>query len=202
VSKKDCQLIKELYGLPSYAALAYIEDQILKAVPEKIDENSFVFMGNWKRNDNLDGLIWFFNKVAPIIDFDVVINIVGKYVPDNVVGYVNPHVKVNVLGFVDNPYPLISNSRAFLSPLFSGAGVKQKVFEAMACGTPVIGNEIAFEGIDTHFGAFMLRFKNENEFVECMKKELPLKDRLEFKNAFSSAYRSKTIPQYIKEIVG
>jgi len=34
-------------------------------------------------------------------------------------------------------------SKALISPLFTGAGIKVKVIEALACGIPVIGTDIA-----------------------------------------------------------
>lgn len=52
------------------------------------------------------------------------------------------------LGFMDNPYVQIAKCQALIAPLFNGAGVKVKVIEALALGTPVIGTDIAFEGIE------------------------------------------------------
>lgn len=200
ISQKDCNMIKELYGFDAYPALAYIEPQIISSKPSEIYNDDYAFMANWKRSDNIEGLVWFFEKVAPLIDFPVRINIVGKnlnYKYDES----NPNVKVNYMGFVDNPYPFISNCRAFLSPLFTGAGVKQKVFEALACGVPVIGNDIAFEGIDSSYEKYMLKFNDEKDFVECMRKDISLSERLKLKEDFTLSYHSKTIPVYIQEIV-
>lgn len=202
VSKKDCELVNSLYNLPSNEALAYIDPQIVESIPTFINNDTYVFMAAWSREENREGLLWFFESVAPLIDFYVRIVIVGRGLPSDFIRCNNDRIKIEVLGFVDNPYPIVSNCRAFLSPLFNGAGVKQKVFEALACGTPVIGNEIAFEGIDNRYGDYMLHFENEREFIECMKKEIPIEERVSLKNNFSRDYHSKTIPQYIKEIIG
>lgn len=200
ISQKDCDLIKNLYGVDSRPALAYIEPQIMAAKPEKILENEYVFLANWARADNSDGLVWFFEKVVPLIDFPAKISIIGKHLHYQYDGS-NPNVTVDYMGFVSNPYPYVSNCRAFLSPLFTGAGVKQKVFEALACGVPVIGNEIAFEGIDTSFSKYMFRFENEGDFVQCMRREVPMAERLKLKEEFTKSYHSKTIPMYIEELV-
>lgn len=200
ISQKDCDLIKQLYGIDSKPALAYIEPQILDSQPNVIHEKDYVFMANWARPDNSDGLIWFFEKVVPLIDFPVKISIVGKNLKYRYDGS-NPNVKVDYMGFVPNPYPYVSNCKAFLSPLFTGAGVKQKVFEALACGVPVVGNDIAFEGINTAYKKYMLHFNNEKEFVDCMKMNISLDDRLKLKEDFTKSYHSKTIPVYIQELI-
>lgn len=51
------------------------------------------------------------------------------------------------MGFVENPLDIIYKSAALIAPLFTGAGVKVKVIDAFTTGTPVIGTEIAFEGL-------------------------------------------------------
>ena len=200
ISQKDCDLIKDYYGKDSKPALAYIEPQIIASKPDNISSHDYVFLANWARADNSDGLIWFFEKVVPLIDFPANICIIGKNLHYQYNGS-NPNVTVNYMGFVSNPYPYVSNCRAFLSPLFTGAGVKQKVFEALACGVPVIGNEIAFEGIDTFYDKYMFRFENEEDFVQCMKREVSMTERLMLKEEFTKSYHSKTIPMYIEELV-
>ena len=202
VSKKDCNLVKQLYGLPSNEALAYIDPKIMDSRPTEINRETYVFMAAWSREENLEGLLWFFEKVAPLIDFDIRVVIIGRGLASDAIKCHNSHIKIETWGFVDNPYPEVSNCRAFLSPLFNGAGVKQKVFEALACGAPVIGNDIAFEGIDEKYEKYMYRFNNEIDFVDCMKKDILLEERINLKNSFSHDYHSKTIPQYIKEVIG
>lgn len=55
--------------------------------------------------------------------------------------------RVEYLGFVENPVREISACQALIAPLKKGAGVKVKVLDALSSGTPVIGTDIAFEGI-------------------------------------------------------
>ena len=62
-----------------------------------------------------------------------------------------------MLGFVDNPYKIMSESLGLIAPLFHGAGIKVKVIESLACGTPVIGTEVAFEGIDFIENKYLIR---------------------------------------------
>ena len=85
-----------------------------------------------------------------------------------------------------------------MSPIFSGAGVKVKVVESLACGTPVIGNEIAFEGISDEFSDFMIYANNPEEYAEIINKiNLSIDKRLEFKERFMSNYQKQLISNYI-----
>ena len=48
--------------------------------------------------------------------------------------------------FNENHDDLYNNSRLFIVPLLSGAGIKGKILDSMAFGVPVIGTDLAFEG--------------------------------------------------------
>jgi hypothetical protein len=65
-------------------------------------------MSSWKRSDNRDGLIWFVEKVVPLIKEKTKIHIIGSNVPGELDFDCNPLVTIERHGFVDNPYPLIS----------------------------------------------------------------------------------------------
>ena len=143
-SEKDRKIIHDTYGIDSKVTNFFLDESLVKAEVTKI-EKRIVFFGKWKRADNFDGLKWFFDKIYNHIDKSIEIDIIGKWLPDDFLEKISDCDNVKYLGFVENPYPLIANSIATISPLFSGAGVKVKVVESLACGTPVIGTEIAFE---------------------------------------------------------
>ena len=169
----------------------------LKAIPTCIT-NEFIFIGKWSRADNLDGVLWFFKTVVPHITETVEISIIGKEFPKERIENKNHKVKVNILGFVDNPYPRIANCKAVLSPLFTGAGIKVKVVEALACGVPVIGTDIAFEGISSDYKSFMIASNTPDVFLKTMKEvNISLADRVEMKKKFLNGYQSETIPNFL-----
>jgi len=197
-SQKDCDLITSLYGIKANLCLDYIEEKIINAIPNEINDE-FIFMGKWSRADNLDGVLWFFKEVVPQINYPINITIIGKDFPIEKVENLNSQIKINVLGFVDNPYPRIANCKALLSPLFTGAGIKVKVLDALGCGTPVIGTNIAFEGIDKKLSELMLEANTANEFVKAMNGlEISINERIKEKNKFLQNFRSETIPEYLK----
>lgn len=199
VSKKDSELVKEIYHIDSKYALAYIEQQVKDVVPVEV-KDEYCFIGKWSRADNLDGVIWFYDMIVPYIKKPVVINIIGKNFPKDKISCNNPMVKTIFTGFMDNPYPLIASCRAMLAPLFTGAGVKQKVFESLACGTPVIGTEIAFEGLPLKYSNMMLLANDVDSYLKALDVNISLADRCRIKKEFIADYTSETIPQFLNKL--
>lgn len=198
--QKDVDLIKEYYNIEAHLCLDYIDDRIIDSKPGEIQDR-FVLFGNWVRPDNYEGALWLLNGLGEYLKFPIKVCIIGKKFP---IEKVIKHEKVDIdyLDFVDNPYPLIAESKAMLCPLFSGAGIKVKVIESLASGTPVIGTEIAFEGFDNSFDSYMLRCQDYHSFSKAIEYiNFPLNERLAFKSMFISSYRSKTIPAYLSDMI-
>lgn len=195
-SEKDRKIIKETYGIDSKVTNFFLDDSLVKAEPEKI-EKRIVFFGKWKRPDNLDGLKWFFHNVYSKMDKSILVTIIGKWLPEQFQSEIKDYSNVEYLGFVENPYPLIANSIATISPLFSGAGVKVKVVESLACGTPVIGTDIAFEGLPEKFANMMLLANDADSYLKAMETGISVEERRRMKEDFLENYTSETIPQFL-----
>lgn len=199
-SEKDRKIIRNEYGIDSRVTNFYLDDMVVNAYPRKI-EKQLVFMGKWKRADNYDGIKWFFDNVYNNIDKSYKIIIIGKWLPDDFVAQIKNLPNVEYLGFVDNPYDLIANSTATISPIFSGAGVKVKVVESLACGTPVIGNEIAFEGISEEFSNFMIYANDPKMYADKINGlDINLNKRVDFKKSFLNNYQKQLISKYINSL--
>lgn len=200
-SEKDKQIIKETYHIESKVTHFFLDNALIDARP-KVIEKRIVFFGKWKRPDNFDGLKWFFENVYSKIDKTIKITIIGKWLPDSFISEIQGADNVEYLGYVDNPYTIIANSIATISPLFSGAGVKVKVVESLACGTPVIGNDIAFEGIQGNYTRFMVRADSAEDYVNAIKEcNIDVNERMLFKQEFTRAYTSETIPQFLNKLL-
>ena len=196
-SEKDRDIIRKEYGIESYVTNFYMDNMVVNARSQKI-EKRLVFMGKWKRADNFDGIRWFFDNVYDKVDKRYQIVIIGKWLPDKFIARINHLPNVKYLGFVDNPYDIIANSVATVSPIFSGAGVKVKVVESLACGTPVIGNGIAFEGISEDFRDFMIYADKPDEYADKINNlNISLDKRLNFKNKFMANYQKQLMSNYI-----
>ena len=198
-SEKDRKIIMDTYGIESNVTNFFLDESLVRALPEKL-EKRIVFFGKWKRPDNFDGLLWFFKNIYNRMNKDIQIVIIGKWLPESFQAEIEGYDNVEYLGFVEDPYPLIANSIATISPLFSGAGVKVKVVESLACGTPVIGTEIAFEGLPRKYSKMMLLANDVESYIKSMEVEIPVEERRRIKQNFISDYTSETIPQYLLKL--
>lgn len=151
-SRKDCDVIKKEYGLNSSAVNFYLKNgrfDYEKSGIEKI-ENKFCFYGAWNRAENSAGLEWFLENVYPkfLASADFQFVVIGGGMTERLKSKILAYKNFKILGFVENPVVEIAKCQALVAPLFKGAGVKVKVIDALSSGTPVIGTEVTFEGIE------------------------------------------------------
>lgn len=199
-SQKDAQLVLKHYGIITNLSKEYLDDIIVKSSPEHIKDR-LVFFGKWNREDNYTGLKWFLDNVYPDLKTrSLSIWIIGKGLPNFIQNIIENESAIKYCGFINNPYEIISNSLGVISPLFSGAGVKVKVVESLACGTPVVGNDIAFEGIEVKDTSFMLNANTSIKYLECIEllKTISVDRRREFKQSFLANYESNSIVKFIE----
>ena len=196
-SNKDSKLIHSYFDLPSMTTSFYLSENIMSSFPKRIDDY-FVLFAMWKRNDNYEGLEWFLENILPQCNNNIKFKIIGAGLNEKLKEIISHFNNIECLGFVENPYPIIANSKGLISPLFTGAGVKVKVIEALACGTPVIGTHLSFEGIAEEYSEFMLQAETPNDFLFRMEKtNMSLDKRVSFKKNFLLTYSSKSIKHYI-----
>lgn len=200
-SEKDCILLRDWYGINSQSTTFFLNNWVINAKPDGRGDY-FVMFGSWGRYENYSALEWLMDYVAPHLSEEVNIKIVGG-------GKLPLYLKVRIekssifeyVGFLDNPYDIIANAKAEIAPLTRGAGVKVKCVEALACGTPVIGSEVAFEGIPNDFSDFMILASSIEEYVDKINNiNIPLAVRLEFKERFCYHYNRKKVLEYISLI--
>lgn len=197
-SQKDCNLINEIYNKKCNLCLDYIDENIITKTPVEIGDY-FTMFGDWTRKENLSGALWFFKYVTLVLKERINIKIIGRGFPDLKEKYLN--INIDNLGFVEDPYQIISNSKALITPLFAGAGIKVKVIEALACGTPVIGSEIAFEGLPDRYKEFMILCKKDCDFAEAIKNvNFDIDYRKMMKKRFINDYKSESIMKFINRL--
>lgn len=194
-SPKDNQLLATLYDIKSKDVCFFIPKLIYNTSPSTLT-NNIVFFAMWKRADNHQSLTWFIDNILPYITCNIII--IGSGLPNSLNDKIKKFSNIQYMGFLENPYPIIANAKALLSPLFSGAGVKVKVIEALACGTPVIGSKIAFEGIDNIYQNFMIEANTIPEYITAIENiQISLEERIAFKKFFLKNYLGKSILDYI-----
>ena len=195
-SEKDCKIIKNLYGYPSRSTTFFLSKEVIDATPTGKGDY-FVFFGGWSREENNEALEWFVNNVNPMIP-NVKYKVIGGGLPQHLRKRLNELENFEYLGFVNNPYPIIAGAKAEVAPLRKGAGVKVKCVDALGCGTPVIGTEVAFEGIPEEFSKFMTRADTAQEFaLSISNMKMTTAERIAFKLNFIENYNDKKILKFI-----
>lgn len=112
--------------------------------------NTILFVGPLFREENLDAMLWFSRDILPIISKIVPsaeLKIVGTAREEQTSLF--PHNKHIVFaGYVDDLVQEYSYASVVIVPLRIGAGVKFKVLDALAMGTPLVTTSVGAEGIE------------------------------------------------------
>ena len=142
-------------------------------------KNSIVFLGNFNHTPNVDAIKFIINDIWPKLENECVkrniklpcLDIVGDDMPENM-KYIIKNLKLNVKyhGYVKDLEKFFEEVKLSIAPLRYGAGLKGKIITSFQYGVPVIGSQIAFEGIDHKKIDTGIPFINENvdEYVNCI----------------------------------
>ena len=124
--------------------------------------------------------------------------------PEELQAKIKSNSSIEYIGFVDNPYPIIAQAKGLIAPLFHGAGVKVKVIESLSLGTPVMGTDITFEGIDN-----INYCKDKNalinisslNFYEAISQlfSLSVRDKKYIQESFIKNYNSTKFMDHLRE---
>jgi len=103
---------------------------------------------------NVDAAFHLIRDVFPVVRVeipDAQLHIVGRdptpelRAAQNVPG-------VTIIGFVEDVRPWLEGATVFASPIRFGAGIQNKVLEAMAMELPVVASTVAADGLRTNEG--------------------------------------------------
>jgi glycosyltransferase involved in cell wall biosynthesis len=135
---------------------------------------TLLFIGNYEYAPNVDAAVYLRDVVLPQVQQqfpDAKLQLVGHAPPLELLQHKNPNVEIT--GRVPDVRPYLAGATVFVCPLRIGAGIKNKVLEALAMGCPVITTQIGADGIavvhEQHtliaplneFGAAVLRLLND-----------------------------------------
>ena len=76
--------------------------------------------------------------------------------------------QITVTGTVDDMRPYLQRAAVAIAPITYGAGIQNKVLEAMACATAVVASPIAVSAITADAGRDLLVAGNPEEFARCI----------------------------------
>jgi polysaccharide biosynthesis protein PslH len=161
--------------LPNGVDLDYFSPD--RSVPR--DESTIVISGKMSYHANVTMVLNFFNEIMPYVweqRRDVRVTIVGKD-PPKVIKDLARNPNVLVTGTVQDIRPFLRTAGLSVSPIAYGAGIQNKVLEAMACGTPVIASPQAVSALDVQAGKEVVVADGAHEFARMVLELLGDGDR-------------------------
>jgi len=131
---------------------------------------SIIFVGDYSWPPNTKGILWFLEEVWPRVknNFpEVKIFIVGRNPTNAMKKYLSQDVIIT--GEVKSVKEWIARASIFIAPLFSGAGIRIKILEAMAMERPVISTSLGAEGINIKHMKNIIIADTKEQFLDGIK---------------------------------
>jgi len=119
---------------------------------------TMVVSGKMSYHANVTAVLYFCQEVLPLIRSrraDARLWIAGKD-PTDRIARLDADPKITVTGYVPDLRPYLRSATVAVSPVLYGAGCQNKVLEAMAVGTPVVGTSVSTWGINASPGLDLL----------------------------------------------
>lgn len=198
-SEKDSALLQKNYAMPSTPVNFYLKNEQFQYAGKQISSD-FCLYGAWNRDENVEALLFFVDKVFPLVKRNICFRIIGGGLSESVQQKLSAFPRFRYLGFVDDPVSSLSECQALIAPLHQGAGVKVKVVDSLTAGTPVIGTEVAFEGLkDNEDVKLFYRADNELEFSNIINnwQEIDSGQKQKAADEFHTRYNKNHFPDYV-----
>jgi glycosyltransferase involved in cell wall biosynthesis len=149
VSKRDREELLDLWGrmpvevIPNGVDLDYFQPEDKAREP-----NTLVFTGNFEYAPNVDAALRLANDIFPRVQMRIPgakLWLVGNAPPPELEALASD--AITVTGHVPDMRRYLAQAAVFVAPLRLGAGIKNKVLEALAMRCPVVATPLSVEGI-------------------------------------------------------
>jgi glycosyltransferase involved in cell wall biosynthesis len=119
-----------------------------------LPRHSLVFTGKMDFRPNVDAVLWFADRVLPLVRAavpDAQFYIVGQR-PHERLERLRGKAGIVITGQVPETRPYIASADVYVIPLRSGGGTRLKVLEAMAMGRPIVSTTMGCDGFPVSSG--------------------------------------------------
>ena len=145
--------------------------EVKKHVPGFAERTDIAFLGGFGHPPNKSAMQFFVIHVMPLLRQPlpgVKFRICGSNIPEEIEKLAGDDVIIE--GYVEDISSVYDQCRVFIAPLLTGAGIKGKVIEALAHGTPSVLSPIAAEGTLLRSGLEVLIAETAQEWAEAINK--------------------------------
>ncbi|RXZ01586.1 glycosyltransferase [Fictibacillus sp. S7] len=143
---------------------------------------NLIFVGNMSYEPNRHGVHHFIEHIYPLIKqkiADFTFYIVGREPTKELIHLCKDKKDIIVTGEVDDIREYLHQSKLFVCPLKTGAGVQNKVLEAMSAGVPVLTTSIVNDPIGAVNSKSVIVRDNDQAFADAVVNLLADTDKLE-----------------------
>lgn len=152
ISSFEMTLLQQQFGVPAmllqHCNLMLMPNAVQQ--PDFAERRHFFSIGNFRHAPNWDAVLWLKHAIWPRIRQSLPqaqLHVAGAYAPPKARALHNERQGFHMLGWVADAQQAMAQARVCLAPLRFGAGIKGKLADAMACGTPSVTTAIGSEGM-------------------------------------------------------
>ena len=133
-----------------------VDEQVFVPSPEKRVPGRVVFTGNLGFQANEDAVSWFCSEIWPLIASrspSATLLVAGANPTSKVQESVRRAERGSLMPNPKDMWEVIQTADVAVDPLRIGAGLQNKILEALACGVPMVSTTLGNEGIGAKAGA-------------------------------------------------
>jgi glycosyltransferase involved in cell wall biosynthesis len=162
-----------------------IRDKALRVVPNGVDtfkqsfisaipnQETIIFVGNLGYKPNIDGVLWFYREVWPILKEHfprLEWQLVGSWPGREILEIAKGDIRVAANAPSVRPY--LEMAAVSICPLLSGSGTRLKILEAFSSGVPMVSTSIGAEGLEVEDGVHLYIRNSAEGFADAISKLL------------------------------
>jgi len=178
-----------------------VKEEVVNRISRVEEKDELVFLGKMDYPPNEDAAIYFTEIVFPILKKErkkLKFIIVGAK-PTRRILRLKKIGGIEVTGFVEDPYKHLEEGKVFVAPIRFGAGIQNKILEAMALRKSVVTTSCGAEGINGRDGEHFLVADNPEDMAE---KILDLLENEKKRKVIGEKARALIEREYTWDIIG
>lgn len=189
-----------------------VDFDFFKYKKEKKPRYDLVFVGNMGYAPNVEAARFLVQEILPKLDTkipDLRLLIGGARPAPEVLRLQSE--QVTVTGWMDDIRDAYNDGEIFVAPLFMGAGLQNKILEAMAMGVPCITTSLVNNAIGAENGETIMLADNADAYADAiiqlktntdLQKKLSYQGLIFIKDNFDWSRFVKELEDIIEEVIG